>query len=217
MDCVDDNQHVSVWRGGIFAKVTRISLDNDTFVDDRSSISSNDVSSVYKNAEMPSQSVHSSVSTTPPVSRYGASAPVVTETLLDVFDAPSTSSNTATTGPSIAIDLFGGAPPAATNNGGAEGSLLDMEAPVYTSAVQNNYSSSSHEDFLGMTVATNSVNAPPKPTHNTVHPMPTQPQPSVTMAPPTLQSKLPPSRSGSTNAFNTFSQKSGPFGDLGWK
>lgn len=226
MDCVDDNHHVSVWRGGIFAKVTRISLDQDAFVDERSSISSNEGSSGYKNVEMPSQSVHSSVSTaTPGFSQHGTSTPVVTETLLDVFDAPSVSSSSVPSVPSANTDplsLFGGIPTvsaAVPANGATEGSLLDMDAPLYpsssSSSAQRNYSTSAHVDFLGMTVTatpSNDVNAP-RP-NSTVLPMTNQPP--ITM-PPAIQSKLPPSRSGSTNAFNTFSQKSGPFGDLEWK
>jgi hypothetical protein len=207
MDCVDDNQHVAVWRGGIFAKVTRISMDADAS-EERSFSGSNETTNGYKNVEIPAASVHSSISTTPVVSQHGAPAQVATEILLDVFDTPSVSSSTVSSNPSSVADplsLFGGAPSAPVNGAVAEGSLLDMDAPVYSSAQPNSYSSSTHSDFLGMTVTATPANGA-----QVTNP-PTLVRP---MAP---QTKLPPSRSGSTNAFDSFTQKSGPFGDLGWK
>jgi len=256
MDCIDDNQHVSVWRGGIFAKVTRISLDPSS-LDAYSTGGEENPARFTHGVDMPSHSSSSSTTSSSssvaniglnqPSPSLSSGIPVATETLLDVFDTGSSSSSTTSSSvpPSMTttnndpLSLFGG-PMTATpvdlinNIGGggvsSEGSLLDMDAPVYASNIppNNNYASTVHADFMGMTIAPSSssnnihtakptipISSTNLPMNATISASTTNPSTSGSI-PPSLPSKMPPNRSGSSFSNTSFSNK-GPFGDLGWK
>lgn len=207
MDCVDDDQHVGVWKNAIFAKVTRIGM-NDDDEDEADFVPQHNSNGYAPTQSSPSrQSTPSTRSTTAPTStRTHPPQPTATasenpEPLLG-FDDPSPASMPSSVSTSennlldVGAESVGGAQ-------GPEGSLLDMTAPSsYNSSSNHSIASSGHaaSDFLGMTASptTQPITAEPKPTYKASVPKPTPPPPV--------------SNGGALN--NAFK---GPFGDLEWK
>jgi hypothetical protein len=208
LDCADDAQAVPTWKSGIVAKVTRIGLeDEDDDDDDADFAPSPAPSSQAVPGSAPSRPHHQH-------SQSNGSTPS-----LDIFDGPTPSihnQHSLSAPPSTGSLLDGHAPVTAS---GVKDSLLDMSAPVFS----GNSTSPAHADFFGMT-ATESVSPPSR---NPVPPMQapqqapmsggyaSQQQRQTQYGMPSSQQQRPPSN----QAFNSFSQQSGPFGDLGtpWK
>lgn len=200
MDCVDDDQHVGVWRNTIFAKVTRINMDDDDDEDFAPHSQSNGVSNGHHHAapvqSAPARRVQQQPTGRGPTPPAAAPAPQVPESdILGVFDAQS-----AAPAPSVATDegnLLG------VQDSPVE-SLLDMNGPTYN----GNNPSSTHNDFLGMT--STPVSSPPV-------------SGPVPAAPPSYGNPLnngnvipPPPAASNNKAFSTF-KSNGPFGGLEWK
>jgi DIX domain len=121
MDIVDERQPVPTWRGGIIAKVTRVSMEDDEDDDDDDD--------------------HHRHNHTPAPQRHHAPAPAPQP----ARGPPAHSSSMASTGSAASVDdLFGSPPvPAAPTSGG---SLLDFGDHTSTPAP-----AAVHADFLGMT------------------------------------------------------------------
>lgn len=124
MDCVDDRQPIPVWRNSVFAKVTRVSVEDDDEDDDDDDEDFARVSS----APAPTP-----VRQAPPPTP----APRPAEPMLDIFDGPAAAP--VSSAPSSGSHLTTPPAPAA-----GAASLLDMDTPVVRSAPGAN-------DFLGMT------------------------------------------------------------------
>ncbi len=200
MDCVDDDQHVGVWRNTIFAKVTRINMDeedDDEFARPAPNHGSNGVHhatpasapaprEVPRATQKPTRAPVPPPQPAPPASSGDAN-------LLGGFDAhhvaPAASEG----------DLLGVAPVPSSGGG-----LLDMDGPATHHAPSSH--SSAHDDFLGMTATP--ISSPPVSGGNA----PTQ----VPQIPVQQQNRMN-RPSSSNNAFNTFSNNAGPFGGLEWK
>lgn len=173
MDCVNDNQHVGVWRNTIFAKVTRISMEDDeddydfrvaAGVNGNGTTNGQTMSRAHSNAS----SVASNPSTAAPgavnangmqqssqPSSVPAPAPAPTENLLGVFDEPPPTSSTHSSDAnfldvSSSTGVGGSAHHHVGGGGGAEASLLDMTGPTYYNS-GSSANNSNHDDFLGMT------------------------------------------------------------------
>lgn len=186
MDCVDDNQHVGVWRGTVFAKVTRINMDDD---DDDYEFQAR---SAPVSAPAPAQRQQQ----TAPAPRQAAPQPAASDNLLGVFDEqPSSAHSSHHEG-----DLLGtsSAPPSGGMPHG-EGSLLDMNGPAYGAGTTGN---PNHDDFLGMT--SQPVQTAPAPA------------PIPAPAPSSYGNPLAGGNNGNTNTFDKFSNNNGPFGGLQW-
>ena len=189
MDAVDDRMPVPTWRSAIIAKVTRIGVDDDDDDDDDDFGRTSSVSSANR---APEPQRH-----TPSPAAAASRPPPTPSPSLDLFgdsgSTPGYSSQTTTSAPpSVGSgNLLDGNLPTGTNNN-KQDSLLDMHTPVYSNAPPAN---SAHSDFFGM-MATPS---PPVSGNYTGLGMQQQQQ--------------------QPNAFNSFSQQNGPFGDLGtpWK
>lgn len=200
MDCVNDDQHVGVWRNAIFAKVTRINMEeeDEDFTRRQNGHTSTasapvpvPVSEGSQRAPMQQHGHVASQRTAPqptsaPVRVY-APAPVpvavaASDNLLGFDDKPPTAP--VSNGSLLDVPIQTHTAPST-----GEGSLLDMNGPTsYSSNVQG---SSSHDDFLGMTSTPVYSAAPPAP------------------------APIPAAPSSYGSAHNTFS-KSGPFGGLEW-
>jgi hypothetical protein len=244
MDCVDDNQHVGVWRNTIFAKVTRISMEDDDDDDDynfRAAGATNHInaatngsvpgqnmarshsntSSVISNPAGAAASAHATMQqSSQPTSSVPAPTPAPTENLLGVFDEPPTSSSHSSD--ANFLDVGGGVGVGGdVGGGGAEGSLLDMTGPTYYNS-GSSANNSNHDDFLGMTsqpVPLQSMgNAGGANGHG----------PQVPVSGPMsyngygggggVPSGVKPVAPGvRNNAFDSFSNNNGPFGGLQWK
>mmetsp|Transcript_18607 Transcript_18607/g.26200 ORF Transcript_18607/g.26200 Transcript_18607/m.26200 type:complete len:320 (-) Transcript_18607:109-1068(-) len=246
MDCVDDNQNVGVWRNAIFAKVSRIGIDDDeSYVQTANNIPASaatrprSANNAPQRASAPPQSAVPTRSNPPP-------PPNTSNSLLGAFDEappqataaaatpPVTTTTTTTTTESDLLGV-GTAPVSTATPIHPSGSLLDMDGPTTTtisSSSSNNMSHSAHDDFLGMTAS---------PTVQTTHPQVAQPPPIQSLPPPqqpqtamggvgvgvAVQSNASMSmntvsssmnkNSGKGNAFSTFSNQAGPFGGLEWK
>jgi hypothetical protein len=222
MDCVNDDQHVGVWRNTIVAKVTRISMGNDDFeyghttaaqpaavAPQRTSVKQN--TAPQRRPQPAPTSAPQRVTQTPPV------AP--SDNLLGLEDNNNSNHSRpppapASNGSLLDMDNHHAAPSS------GEGSLLDMHAAPasYNSNVQ---ASNSHDDFLGMTstpVSTTPApanpNAQPQRSGSASAPVPPVPSPSSYGMPR-------PASNGNgikpnNKAFETFANKSGPFGGLNW-
>lgn len=203
MDCSDDDQHVGVWRNTIFAKVTRINMDDAEDVD------------FHRPAPAPATRAPAAPPAAAPrtarqqpsgrAAPHAAPAPanVVDDNLLGVFDeAPA-----AAPQPVAAANegnLLGG--------GGGEGSLLDMNGPAYHSGSSAN--TSNHDDFLGMTAAPVQTPTPPV---SAPAPAPMQQAPASYGNPMAGRPASRPPNGAPNNAFNQFAGNNGPFGGLEWK
>jgi hypothetical protein len=209
MDCSDDDQHVGVWRNTIFAKVTRINMD--------------DAEAFYHATPTPAATRTTAAPTAPRTtqqipSRAAAPAPrqapaPVAESgnLLGGFDEQPTPQQPTypTRAPSNEGNLLD-VPTAPQPH--REASLLDMHGPTYSAASSEN--NSTHDDFLGMTSAP--VQTPTPPVSAPVPaPMPVQMQaPSSYGNPLAGQAQVRPANG---NSNNVFSSNNGPFGGLNWK
>ena len=192
MDCVDDRQHVPTWKATIVAKVTRIGVEEDDDEDDDDDFVR-----------------HTSASSAPSSSGHAAPA---RQPSLDIFDGPSPTHHAAPQAHApapasghhdAAPNLLDAHPPAPASgtpaSSGSRGdTLLDMNYGGHHAA-STATSSSAHADFLGMTTPPVSGGYP-----------------QAQAPPPQQQQQRPPQQQ---NAFNSFSQQRGPFGDLGqpWK
>lgn len=219
MDCVNDDQHVGVWRNTIVAKVTRINMDD--YDEDFHHHTTNGNGNGNSNA-----ATHTTTATATPQRRAPqrhpsqprataqppapSTAPIrpapptvhLSDNLLGLDDnvhhhpAPTTTTR-HNTHPA----------PAATAPSSGEGSLLDMNlsGPVQAS--------SSHDDFLGMT------SAPVQSARSSV-PVPAVPTTTTTPSAPNSYGNQQGRKSNTPRAgkaFDTFAQQSGPFGGLEWK
>ncbi len=207
MDCVDDDQHVSVWRNTIVAKVTRINMDDDEDDDDFAQHRNGSSHHAHSNtapAPAPPRAPpqHSSPR---PSSRPAPSppAPVQAAPNLLGFDDPEPAPSSAPlSNGSLLDDNHLNAQPSSRDE-----SLLNLnDTSSYNTNLQHQ---SSHDDFLGMTsTPITTTTAAPAPT-------PVAPAPS---------SYGMPQRNNSANAnggkpgkaFDTFANQSGPFGGLKW-
>jgi hypothetical protein len=214
LDCADDTQAVPTWKSNIVAKVTRIGLEDDDDDDDVDFAPSSATAPNPGTATIASsRSHHEHV-------QSNGSVPSI-----DILDGPSPSVQTqhSMSAPPSTGSLFDGHSSATSS--GVKDSLLDMSAPVFS----GHSTSPAHADFFGMTAA-ESVAPNPR---NPVPPMqsqqqapisggyPSQQQRQAQYGMPSQQQQPPPQqhRHPSNQAFNTFSQRQGPFGDLGtpWK
>lgn len=205
MDCVDDDQHIGVWRNTIVAKVTRINMDDDDDDDDDDFPKHRNGSSHHVHANTapapapprgPKQHTpqrQSSRPTPPPP------APVQPPpNLLGFDDAEPTPASAPPSNGSLLDDNHLNAQP---------DSLLNLnDTSGYSST--NLQHQSSHDDFLGMT--STPITAPP----------PVQAQAPVAPAPSSYgmpQRNASNGRPAQPNkAFDTFANQSGPFGGLKW-
>jgi len=223
MDCTDDSQHVGVWRNTIFAKVTRINMDDD---DDDDFHAPAAAAPVHAPAPAPAQrrAQHARAPAPAPPRRAAQPQPqyppqqqrptpvpahAPSENLLGNYHEHPSTSNLA---PSSEGNLFGNPNPAAAH--GHEGSLLDMNEPAYHSGNSNVSSNSNHDVFLGMT------SQPVQATHTPPVSAPLS-APVPAPAPASYGNPLAGGAGGArlpaqNNATNAFS-KSGPFGGLEWK
>eukprot|EP00551_Chaetoceros_affinis_P001377 CAMPEP_0203637086 /NCGR_PEP_ID=MMETSP0088-20131115/3479_1 /ASSEMBLY_ACC=CAM_ASM_001087 /TAXON_ID=426623 /ORGANISM="Chaetoceros affinis, Strain CCMP159" /LENGTH=245 /DNA_ID=CAMNT_0050491393 /DNA_START=122 /DNA_END=859 /DNA_ORIENTATION=- len=218
MDCVDDDQHVGVWRNTIVAKVTRINMDDDDD-DDEDFARHRNGSSHHVNVNTapapaptrraPSQQSSPRQSTSrpappPPPAPIPASPP----NLLG-FDDPVPASTSAAAAPPSNGSLLDDNHLNGNSHGPTGESLLNLnDTSGYNTNLQHQ---SSHDDFLGMT-STPITTATPAPA-------PVAPAPSSYG-----MSGMPQQRANSGNgtpgkpnkAFDTFANQSGPFGGLKW-
>jgi hypothetical protein len=223
MDCVDNDQRVGVWKNSIFAKVTRISMEEeDEDSDDefeahrRQAAATNHTQHHHKSparnaapAPQPQQQQqhHHHHPANPPTSVASES------NLLGVFDEPTPTPRSA---PSSGNLLDVPVPSAVSG----EGSLLDMDtgASSYPAATGGGgggvgVGSNDHgaSDFFGMTAA-----APAPQQQQQQQQQPTQAQMQQQQQ-QQQQQYMQQTSNGNGNAFNTFSEKNGPFGGLEWK
>lgn len=206
MDCIDDDQHVGVWKNSIFAKVTRIDMNEYDNDDDAEFISHHNTngytpttsSSVQQSAQ-PSRSNATPARSHPISTTQKDQQPVTSqnpEPLLG-FDDPSPASLPSSVSTSennlldVGIESSGGNP-----TQGPEGSLLDMTAPSSNHSIGSSGHTAS--DFLGMTTTTTS-------------------QPPQAKRQPTYQPSKPPPPAPSGNGTALNNAFRGPFGDLEWK
>jgi hypothetical protein len=218
MDCTDDSQHVGVWRNTIFAKVTRINMDDDDFHEPAAAApvpAPTQRRAQHAPAPAPSRAQPPQQQYPPQQQQHQHQHPTparASENLLgDYHENPSVSSS----GHTSEGNLFGDSAPApvSTHSHGhgreSEGSLLDMNGPTYHSG-NSNSNNSNHDVFMGMTSA-------PSPSPPVSAPVPAQvPAP----APNSYGNPLAGNGNGSgarpPAQHNAFS-KSGPFGGLEWK
>jgi len=233
MDCVEENQHVGVWKNSIFAKVTRISMDDDEdddsdFDEDRRQYASHNATNGHAAAGH-TQVRRPVTQPQPPAAPQRPPPSVVEDKLLDVFDDPTPTHRTTA------------APPAASNSmnlldhpeltepasrghvhghghghsGHSEGSLLNMDHDTYEK-------SDSASDFLGMTATA------PAPSVPATQPIPAANHNHATS--PTYMSQghpggqhhaqnmnQPNAQNMNGNSFSAYPPKNGPFGGLEWK
>ena len=218
MDCVDEDQHVGVWRNTIFAKVTRINMMDDDDYDfqrersapvahaahahahDRAPVqrTAQHAAPVAPRAHVAQQQQQQPTRPAPPPRADSAN-------LLGVFDAPAparTSSHQSSAHSSEG-NLLDEPVPVQSHYG--EASLLDMHGPTPTT--YNTGSASNHDDFLGMT----SVHTPPVSAPVPVH----VPAPAPASYGNPLAGQPRPVAAGNNNPLQTF-KKTGAFGDLDW-
>lgn len=220
MDYVDENQRVGVWKNSIFAKVTRISMDDDDdddFDDEESDGGHQYASHKAANghAGPGHDQIRRPVNHEPTVTRQVINPPVPvpeSDTLLDVFDKPTPHHQTSP------VSRQQPAPVAMTDpmnlldhpslnevhsNANAEGSLLNLDTTTYNKV-------DSASDFLGMTATASPVH------QSQTTPTTTQVQPPA----PTYISQphhQPNTQSNNVNTFQSYAPQSGPFGGLEWK
>lgn len=203
MDCVDENQNVGVWKNSIFAKVTRISMDDAN--DDEEDYDDEHEYEKYNqtvpgHADQHRRSLNQEPIVKPP-------APEV-DKVLDIFDDPTP---TPTQGINTLPETIHGSMnlldhpslTAVTSNGNGEGSLLNLDSTTYSK-------NDSASDFLGMTATAAPVpRAKADPTPTLV-----QPNPQTYMAQPHRQPHI---QNNNGNTFQSYPPQNGPFGGLEWK
>lgn len=204
MDCTDDRQPVTTWRGTIIAKVTRISADDGYDTDEEFDMHRTQAGGGAAAAAAPAQQQRAAAA--PPAPAADPS--------LDLFDAPATARAPAAAAASSG-DLLGvhsAAPPAAAG-APAGGSLLDMTGPPSGGHHQSAPGSAHHNDFMGMTAsATAAQQQPPQ------QQAPMQGQPMRQTMPPPQQQQQQAYRTQSS--FGSQQQQQGgggTFGDLQWQ
>mmetsp|Transcript_16309 Transcript_16309/g.19926 ORF Transcript_16309/g.19926 Transcript_16309/m.19926 type:complete len:301 (+) Transcript_16309:78-980(+) len=230
LDCVDDSQHVGVWRNTIVAKVTRINMDDDSDDDDDFA---HHQTQPAANARI--QPVANTRASRDPISRQvpAAKQTRIASNTNNNPHPPSRQPNppAPAAGNLLGLDNHHQHHQAAPLSNGSlldvdspapTASLLDMNGPAYhnTSAP----ASSSHDDFLGMTSTPVQSPAPSRPTSRTATSA-SAAQIPVTQAPSSYGApRHNVSATGSrqqqqqpNKAFETFANKSGPFGGLEWK
>jgi hypothetical protein len=200
MDCVGDSQHVGVWRNTIFAKVTRINMDDDDEDDEfHAPAAAAPVSAhAQRRAQQGAAPPQRTTQQPPQQQQRPAQVRVPADNLLGVFDEhPSSSSSSE----GNLLDV-----PAAAQLQRGEGSLLDMNGPTYNSGSSAN--NSSHDDFMGMTS---------QPVQATSTPPVSAPVPAAAPAPASYGNPLAGGGARSGAPQNNAFSKSGPFGGLEWK
>lgn len=199
MDCVNDDQHVGVWRNTIVAKVTRINMEDDEDDDfSRQNRHVHAAPSPVQRAPIQQAAPKRNMAPPDPAPVPVPSSIPASGNLLGFDDHKHP---TAPVSNGSLIDVHTHTAPST-----GEGSLLDMNGP--TSYNSNTvHGSSSHDDFLGMT-STPVTTAPPV---SAPAPIPPAPAPSSYGMP------RPNAGAPTANkAFDTFSNKAGPFGGLEW-
>lgn len=217
MDCSEDNQRVGVWKNSIFAKVTRINMDEDDDFDEEESDSGYQYATHHStngharpgHDQIRKQATHEPTIAQMPVEEP-VPAPVPEADILDVFDKPTPHHQTATQHPvsaaSDSINLLDPHPSSLTdvhNNANGEGSLLNLDTTTYEKV-------DSASDFLGMTATA----APVQPTHATSSASQVQPAAPTYMSQPQHHPNI---QNSNGNSFQTFASQNGPFGGLEWK
>jgi hypothetical protein len=223
MDCVHYSQMIPTWKNTIIAKVSRVAVEDEEDDDD----------------DFPAPTPQQKHVTPPPPRHMGSSEP-----LLDVFDQPASGRSAPSlhgSAQSSTADLLNASAPPPAPTGGSDGSLLDMDGPMYNSHSSHHIA---HNDFLGMTApATPSQpygmqqqQAHPQPAHQVPATTPSQPygmqqqqaRPQPPQAPrsggvPMQQQQQRPQAPRSGNAFDSFTsaaqgkdEDQGPFGGLAW-
>jgi hypothetical protein len=207
LDCADDAQAVPTWKSGIVAKVTRIGLEDDEDDDDADFPPPSNPASGDVPGSAPSRPHHQH-------SQSNGSTPS-----LDIFDGPSATiqnQHSMSAPPSTGSLLDGHGPVSAS---GVKDSLLDMSTPAFS----GHTASPAHTDFFGMT-ATESVSP------TSTNPLPAmQPVQQAPMSGGYASQQQRPTQYGMSSsqqqrqpnnqAFSSYGQQNGPFGDLGtpWK
>merc|ERR1740136_261694 len=144
MDCVDENQHVGVWKNSIFAKVTRISMDDD---DDEDFDDQHEYAKHNQTVPGHDDRDRRSLNREPIVKPLPVPVPEL-DKVLDIFDdpAPPQGINTAPETLSGSMNLLDH--PSLTevtsngNLGNGEGSLLNLDSTAYSK-------NDSASDFFG--------------------------------------------------------------------
>jgi len=217
MDCVDNDQHVGVWRNTIFAKVTRINMDDYDDDADFARPRSVPTRTASSHSHSNENGIHHSV----PASTRAAPAPVPARQPVHQQPQPTpTRVQVPTRAPAPAAapeaNLLGGfdAAPSASQDGDllgtslptapvASGGLLDMNMDNGASG----HSSSLHDDFMGMNMDSTPVTSPP------VSGGPVSGGSNMSG----MQQQAPPmARPNTTGQPNAFSTNAGPFGGLNW-
>lgn len=202
MDCVDDSQHVGVWRNTIVAKVTRISMEEEDDDEDFARYNHNDISVHHAVPAAATQHHHRTqpqpvTAPSPPATAPAPAVSTTSDNLLGFDDHNHKPYNSAPPSGGSLLDVDHH-----PNNAG-EGSLLDMNGPTsYNTNVQH---SSSHDDFLGMT----STPVSATPAHASTPAAPA----SYGMPHPVANNNGNAQRPN--KALETFTN-SGPFGGLNW-
>lgn len=233
MDCVDNDQHVGVWRNTIVAKVTRINMD-DEGEEDGDFMMAAPVAAPSPSYANGHGHGHGHAPSPAPVRRQTPAAaarrsapsqpvpqpspaPAAAEgDILGVFEEPAATGN-----------LLDQGQPSSMTHG--EGSLLDMTGGAYNNGNAPNSSngtSSNHNDFMGMTATT--VAAPvPAPVPAPIPAAPSSGNYGAGVGRPMSQQqqhqqqqkhvpqKVQAPRSG--NAAGLSLNSSGPFGGLNWE
>eukprot|EP00555_Chaetoceros_dichaeta_P010771 CAMPEP_0198264120 /NCGR_PEP_ID=MMETSP1447-20131203/14896_1 /TAXON_ID=420782 /ORGANISM="Chaetoceros dichaeta, Strain CCMP1751" /LENGTH=296 /DNA_ID=CAMNT_0043952969 /DNA_START=103 /DNA_END=993 /DNA_ORIENTATION=+ len=226
MDCVQDDQHVAVWKNSIFAKVTRISMDDDDDDDEDN----------FDNGHQPTYAPHNvtnghaaprQVPVRRPVAQQRqqpavtqmAPPSVAEDKLLDVFDDPTPTRRTTAAPPAVTNSMNLLDHPSLTEptnhghghghvqghgHGNSEGSLLNMDHDTYQKT-------DSASDFLGMTAT-----APAPAAHVPVAQQAIPPARQSNPTSPTFMNQ-PQGQNMNGNAFSAYPPQNGPFGGLEWK
>jgi len=229
MDCVQDDQHVGVWKNSIFAKVTRISMDDD----DDNFDNGHQTSTYAPHNVTNGHAAPGNAQIRRPVAQrrqqpavtQKAPPSVAEDKLLDVFDDPTPTRRTTAAPPAVTDSMNLLDHPALTEpanhghghghlnapgHGSSEGSLLNMDHDTYQKT-------DSASDFLGMTATSPTPPVPvaQQPVAPVRHSNPTSP---TYMNQPQGQSmNQPQGQSMNANGFSAYPPKNGAFGGLEWK
>lgn len=204
MDCVDPDQHVGVWRNSIFAKVTRINMEDEEEEFMHRGLQPPVIQ--QQQAQRPAQPQQRVSPVSHTVSAPSPAIAAADTNLLGVFDVsdPHTSSVGVSEG-----DLLGASSGASHHSSyPSEASLLDMNGPSTHAGMSN----SIHSDFLGL----NSTPLPTPPVSGNAPVNMNQPQRmnmnNINGGSPVKMNAPTNSFSASTSSFHS----DGPFGGLNW-
>lgn len=205
MDCVDPEQHVGVWRNSIFAKVTRISMEDD----EEEFMGHHQPSQVIQQQQHSQKPPVQPQQRVSPISHNSVSAPAPAAAdmnLLGVFDA--SDSHTSSVGVSEGDLLGAGGGVSQHSSYPSEASLLDMNGPATNHGGMSN---SIHSDFLGL-------NATPMSTPPVSGNAPVSMHQQHHMNMNNMNGGAPVRTNAPSNAFNssTSFHSDGPFGGLNW-